>query len=487
MKAEQPQDELDLLHLLYVELEPAIQITFLDAAGVAHEKGVMPEQLEPPFADEAAVRLAAARGHGATWSGRRALSAHAGAVQRRGLARHRNWWSSSSTRNPLELIAIMTLLSQALSRRRRSRRLARGPARRAVGASRRVVRSEHRAHLAARHGQLARPAARAGAVRLGRSAPHRRARAILAASDWAINQYKSWGIDAKRENYGTWRGWRRGTSHIDLVSPRVRSLDGTMLAWSPGTNGKPVNAEAIVLPKFNDSTEFVKWLPQGEGQDRDGLAGVADLPSVGGLVPLVDAGVDGAHGHARSREMQRDWSVMTGPTASPDSTKLYRGTGYSLALGTGTLGMRLEKAGVLGDDLVAPEARRLPESVRAGRAAAAAVAAAAGAAARRARRRRAITAAGPRRASPRRLVGRGGANAPQGTGGWGTTEIFETYNTVAPAVTLDCEDYGLVFRLAENKQKPMRAARPRRAAPRRAAGVQHHRDDQGHRRSRTST
>ena len=46
-------------------------------------------------------------------------------------------------------------------------------------------------------------------------------------------------------------------------------------------------------------------------------------------------------------EMQRDWSVMNGPDGRPDSTKLYRGTGYSLALGTGTLGMRLEKAGVL--------------------------------------------------------------------------------------------------------------------------------------------
>ena len=60
MKAEQPQDELELLHLLYVELEPAIQITFLDAAGVAHEHGVMAEDLQPPLADEPAVRLAAA-------------------------------------------------------------------------------------------------------------------------------------------------------------------------------------------------------------------------------------------------------------------------------------------------------------------------------------------------------------------------------------------------------------------------------------------
>jgi hypothetical protein len=61
MKAEQPQDELDLLHLLYVQLEPAIQIVFLDAAGVAHENGVMREDAEAPFADEAAVRQGAAR------------------------------------------------------------------------------------------------------------------------------------------------------------------------------------------------------------------------------------------------------------------------------------------------------------------------------------------------------------------------------------------------------------------------------------------
>jgi hypothetical protein len=61
MKAEQPQDELDLLHVLYVQLEPMIQIDFLDAAGVAHEKGVMPDDLQPPFADEAAVRLASAK------------------------------------------------------------------------------------------------------------------------------------------------------------------------------------------------------------------------------------------------------------------------------------------------------------------------------------------------------------------------------------------------------------------------------------------
>jgi hypothetical protein len=88
---------------------------------------------------------------------------------------------------------------------------------------------------------------------------------MTSASDWAIAQYKAWGIDAKHENHGTWRGWRRGVSHIDLVAPRTRSLEGTMLAWSPGTMGKPVKAEAIVLPKFRGSTDFVAWLPKARG------------------------------------------------------------------------------------------------------------------------------------------------------------------------------------------------------------------------------
>src|SRR5678809_821735 len=37
-----------------------IQITFLDAAGVAHENGVMREDLEIPYAEESAVARAAA-------------------------------------------------------------------------------------------------------------------------------------------------------------------------------------------------------------------------------------------------------------------------------------------------------------------------------------------------------------------------------------------------------------------------------------------
>jgi len=69
MNAESAPDELDLLPLLSVELEPALQITFLDAAGVRHEKGTIPEELEPPYADAEGVRkgVAAVRAaHGET-------------------------------------------------------------------------------------------------------------------------------------------------------------------------------------------------------------------------------------------------------------------------------------------------------------------------------------------------------------------------------------------------------------------------------------
>jgi hypothetical protein len=60
LNAQTATDELDLLHLLYVELDPSVQITFLDAAGVPHENGVMPDGLEAPYAEESAVARGAA-------------------------------------------------------------------------------------------------------------------------------------------------------------------------------------------------------------------------------------------------------------------------------------------------------------------------------------------------------------------------------------------------------------------------------------------
>lgn len=58
-RLETPHDELQLLQTLYVELEPGLQIAFLDAAGVPHENGQIPEDLKAPLADAATVRKAA--------------------------------------------------------------------------------------------------------------------------------------------------------------------------------------------------------------------------------------------------------------------------------------------------------------------------------------------------------------------------------------------------------------------------------------------
>ncbi|HVZ48179.1 MAG TPA: M20/M25/M40 family metallo-hydrolase [Gemmatimonadaceae bacterium] len=265
-----------------------------------------------------------------------------------------------------------------------------------------------------------------------------------AAGDWVVKMYQSWGIDAKKEPYGTWRGWRRGVSHIDLMQPRVRSLEGTMLAWSPGTNGKPVTAEAIVLPKFSDSTAFVKWLPQAKGKI------VLLSPAYPTCRPAEDwerwgTPADIARMDTAMALVQREYAV------SPDSDKLYRGTGYSMALGTGTLGMRLEKAGVVGMLTSRPKLAQgfanpfaQGGGGRGGR----------GGGGRGGRGgapgANSMRGGGISAAMQQEMQGRGG-----GAGGWGVIEVFETYNTQAPAIGLTCEDYGLVYRLAEHHQKPM--------------------------------
>jgi len=59
LKVESAQDELGLMQTLYVDVEPAIQSSFLDAAGVAHTNGRIDEALEPPFCDAAAVQRGA--------------------------------------------------------------------------------------------------------------------------------------------------------------------------------------------------------------------------------------------------------------------------------------------------------------------------------------------------------------------------------------------------------------------------------------------
>ncbi|MCR6720677.1 MAG: M28 family peptidase [Chitinophagaceae bacterium] len=86
------------------------------------------------------------------------------------------------------------------------------------------------------------------------------------AHDWAVAKYKSWGIEARNEKWGEWRAWERGITHIDMVQPWTKTLSGTQLAWSPGTNGKTVTGETVIIPDLADSAAFQAWLPTVKGK-----------------------------------------------------------------------------------------------------------------------------------------------------------------------------------------------------------------------------
>jgi carboxypeptidase Q len=209
------------------------------------------------------------------------------------------------------------------------------------------------------------------------------------AQDWMVKMYASWGIESRKEQYGTWRAWRRGPSHIDLIAPRVRTLEGTMLGYSPGTGGRPVEAEPIILPRFMKSpgvpdssgAQFRAWLPQARGK----LVLVsAAMPS---CRPTDDWDRNATPASAARMAAQKD-------SARRDWVARIAGTGRGVALGGGSLGMALDSAGVAGVISSRPKDSR------------------------------------------------------------GAMEVFDTYNSRSPTIALSCEDYGLVYRLAENRMGP---------------------------------
>ncbi len=87
------------------------------------------------------------------------------------------------------------------------------------------------------------------------------------ANDWVVKTYKSWGIDAHNEQYGTWPGWERGTTQVVMTNPRVAQLSAIQLAWSPATpKDKPIEADVIAMPLLEDSLALEKWLPNAKGK-----------------------------------------------------------------------------------------------------------------------------------------------------------------------------------------------------------------------------
>jgi hypothetical protein len=200
---------------------------------------------------------------------------------------------------------------------------------------------------------------------------------LRAAQEWAVATYRRWGIEARNEQYGTWRGWRRGITHIDLLRPRVRTLEGTMLAWSPGTRG-PVTGPVVALPDVRSPAEFEAWLPQAKGKFV-----LVSFPQ---------------------------------PTCRPDENWERWATPESLE--------RMQ---------VARRAALEAWNAR-------------------------IRATGvPERELPARLERAGalGILTSRWSQGWGVNKVFDARTERVPSLDLSCEDYGLLFRLAERNQGPV--------------------------------
>ncbi len=90
-------------------------------------------------------------------------------------------------------------------------------------------------------------------------------RQYQAAHQWAVDKFSAWGITAENEQYGTWIGWERGITHVDLLEPWVRTLDAMSHSWSPGTK-RPIKAEALIVPIVANAEEFQAWLPEVDGK-----------------------------------------------------------------------------------------------------------------------------------------------------------------------------------------------------------------------------
>jgi hypothetical protein len=86
------------------------------------------------------------------------------------------------------------------------------------------------------------------------------------AVDWLVRTYESFGITARREQYGTWRGWQQGVTQMELIAPRHQNLEVELLAWSPGTGRRAVEGDVAVIPPLADTAAARQWLATVRGK-----------------------------------------------------------------------------------------------------------------------------------------------------------------------------------------------------------------------------
>ena len=212
------------------------------------------------------------------------------------------------------------------------------------------------------------------------------------AVDWLTGVYKALGITVRQERYATTRGWRMGPVSLSLLAPHVQTLEVHLLAFSPGTAGRPLEAEAVVPPPLGDSAGVTRWLGAVKGKfvlvsppelmcrAQQELERYARPATVERLKE---------ERHAMQREV---WARLR-PLGARDPLEP-RGPRDSLARNRDSLARTLQNAGAAG------------------------------------------------------LISSNWSN------GWGVNKIFAAQVDRIPSVDLSCEDYGLVWRLASNHQGP---------------------------------
>ncbi len=198
---------------------------------------------------------------------------------------------------------------------------------------------------------------------------------LAAAQDWLVETYGSWGVSARKESYGTWQGWRQGVLHVDMIKPRVATLEAELLAWSPGTDG-PVEAEIVIPPA--ELTEETK---------EDWLASIKGKFVMASIPETMCRAKQELEDYARPETIERLTKVRAEA----------RKTWIDLFKPLGNIRML---------DRVFDEA------------------------------------------------GVAGIIKSRWSGGWGVNKVGSTIAKEAVAIDLSCEDYGLLYRLAENGTTP---------------------------------
>ncbi len=89
---------------------------------------------------------------------------------------------------------------------------------------------------------------------------------FTSAGEWLEKTYAGWGVNTRRDTYGSWRGWSVGAVHAELTRPRLANLEVKLLAWSPGTSGRPVEGDVVLIPPIADTAAASAFLRTVRGK-----------------------------------------------------------------------------------------------------------------------------------------------------------------------------------------------------------------------------